>query len=293
MIRKRCHLLPLAVFAMAAFIAGCGGKGSTKLSYAPPFLPFHISFSMSHKGVWEVQAGAVTPLGTFAISQEFGRRDDFTYIVLRDRTKGTDQVFKIGVTGYVDIHAVGEHKIRLQQDDNRWIIETESLSGSLDFEICPSNSAVARIDLGESDPDIVIATNRTMIIEYPSIFSSPRTVPLDSLKSMTLATGWETRPILSFEWKEGVDHDRLNPIGICDRQNAEDNYEALQAAVSQVTDHLEFKRATNWAGSIGSAILFVFLIVVLLVVCSPVLIPLLFVLASIASAVCESLGNRS
>jgi hypothetical protein len=92
---------------LAVLLTGCDGKGSTKLSYSAPIAaPLGISFSIDKDGSWVAAAGIATPVGTFAIEHTLESRDAFTYIVLRNREKGTDQVFKIGTTGYVDIHAI-------------------------------------------------------------------------------------------------------------------------------------------------------------------------------------------
>jgi len=261
MLARRQLSLSMALCVGMVFVAGCGGKGSTKVSYqTPPFSPFKISFTMNQKGVWEVDVGIATPVGIFSISQEFGSRGDFTYIVLRDRAKGTDQVFKMGVTGYVDIHTVGEHKIRLQQEDNRWIIETETISGRLEFEVHPSSTAIARVDFGPSDPDIVVSTNRTIVIEYAGIFSSPRTVPLDSIASITLTRMSPHAPTLSFQWKEGATHDELADIAIGDSDHVDANFAALEQAISKVVDHVTFEQSTNWLGSICLWCFLIFLI---------------------------------
>lgn len=238
----------LVALMLPFLLAGCGGKGSTKLSYqAPAALPLGISFTLDKDGSWILAAGIATPMGTFSIEHTFASRDEFTYIVLRNREKGTDQVFKIGITGYVDVHAIGEHRLRMQRDGNRWIIDTQTISGTLTIKVYPSNAAIARVDFGEYDPEFVVTTDRKLIIEYPSSWSSPQSIPLDSVQAITLIEGSVVLDqSLSITWKRDI-HDDPIKINIVNKTDSDMNFASLSKSIGTITPHVSCNKNTYYS----------------------------------------------
>jgi hypothetical protein len=173
--------IPLALSACLMLIAGCGGKGSTKLTYGLPAAPLQFSIAMDKDGICTVGGGIVSSVGTFAIEHSFPTREELTYIIIRNRTRGTDTVFKISESGFVDLHAVGDHTFRMHREDNNFYFDITSEWGTLDFKAYPSQTAIARVDFGEQHPDAVVTNDRKLILEYPSIFKSSDTIYLDTM----------------------------------------------------------------------------------------------------------------
>lgn len=235
------RIVVLLMTSIAVNVAGCGGKGTTNISYAPPISPIGITFNLDNDGKWTVGAGAVTPVGVFALSHSFDPRPDLTYIVLRNRNTNTDQVFSMTSSGHVDVHAVGEHKLRMNREENRWIIETDTISGNLEIQVIPSTNASARIDFGENDPAFVVMPTRMLVIEHPSSFKSSDTISLESLKSI------ELRSVANLKFIRMVkrDNSAIAPMVSINNSDASAyNFSTLERSVKGISPNVDFKTTT-------------------------------------------------
>lgn len=239
LLRHQCLIATLLI----SLLAGCGGKGSTKLSYSPPASPTVISFSADKDGNWTIAAGLATPMGTFSIEHTFETRDDFTYVVLRNRDKGTDQVFKIGSAGHVDLHVIGEHKLRMQREGNKWIIDTQTISGTLEVAVYPSDSAIRIGFGGYGDPTFKLTTDRMLVVEYP--FFSSRSIPLDSVERITLnkMSGYEEQH-LEVAWRDAIDDKPLS-ISLSDRPDLSANFATFRNAVASIDGRILFTTSST------------------------------------------------
>lgn len=240
--------LCLLAIAAALCCVGCGGKGSTTVTYRPSQLPLEIRLKQEDGGLWTVSGGLVTPAGVFAIEQQFDMREQFTYIVLRDQSKGTDQVFKVGATGYVELHTTGEHKLRIKREDKKIIVDVDTLSGTIDVLVFPESSAIGRIDFGQDDPDIVVFDDRRLVIEYPSIFSSSDSLNLDAIQSVTLRRTLHHKSVV-FTWKSATEHEPLE-LSLADQANADRNFSELQSTLKAIAPGVRFERQTPASGTI-------------------------------------------
>ncbi|MDF5718330.1 MAG: hypothetical protein PUP93_31810 [Rhizonema sp. NSF051] len=130
------------------------------------------------KGLWKFSVSAPLPidnLGVFSIDHEFDFRDDYTYIIIRNRKNGTEQVFKLGIDkGKVKLHLTGTHDLTLQPEkDNKIIVDDDALSGSMTILIYPNGQKLADVPF-EDGPEFVFLTDNRLHIEYPSLSHSIR-----------------------------------------------------------------------------------------------------------------------
>ena len=249
--KMRCTycLKGLAVGVSLLLGAGCGGKGSTDFKYrGPEVAPIGISFTKAEDGLWKASAGIVTSVGTFSIERTFDYRDEFTYIVLRNRDKGVDQIFKVSTSGYVDVHAVGDHRLRIQREGNQWIIDTQTISGHLDINVYPSSSAIARVDFGDNDIAMIVHSDRKIIIEQPSRFFQSKAIQIDSIKSIGLHTqAIFGVNVLSFDPKPGVPEPtyvyQLTPSA---GPSLEHNLAIVESTPSRFAPHVHIYRRTSY-----------------------------------------------
>lgn len=251
----------LLILLLSLALAGCGKKSKTSLTYVPHGVPVAIKCSRQADGLWTLSGGLITHVGIFSIEQSFDTRDEFTYLVLRDRAKGTDQVFKLATKGYVKLHTVGEHRIQVERDDNKVVIDVETVSGAFGFDVFPDSEAVARVEFGSGQPDFVLFSDRRLAVEYQSYIWSDDSLPLDSVQSITYRKSFGSRALV-FDWKPAAkDHPEPFQVNLTDRLTAEQNFSALQRALAQAAPHVQFKRSTDtqfvaavWAALAGSGL---------------------------------------
>jgi len=260
--QTRLRVTSLSMMLVVA--SGCGGKGTTRLAYQPHGAPIQITFQSNKDGSWTVGGGIVTPVGTFLIEHTTAARDEFTYIVMRDRKKGTDEVFKIGNTGYVEVHTVGEHKLRVYRDGNRVIIDTETINGSITVNVYPSSTALARADFGPEAPDVIVTSDAKLIVEHPSIWRRNQHVPLASVKAIELQ-----RQVLSshyrlrVEWKDGIKAEPLD-ISFGSSDSADTEFQTMKAGIAKVAPHVLVRQGrTWWRGAVALAVIIVVVLLIL------------------------------
>jgi hypothetical protein len=245
---SKLAIVGLALSFVLAF-NGCGKKSRTQVSYRPNNAPLVFSCSRQGDGLWTLSGGVVTQVGIFSIDQTFDTRDPYTYIVFRDRTKGTDQVFKLGTRGYVELHTVGEHTIRIEHDEEKTIIDVATVSGSFDLNVYPDSQATTRIEIGQGQPDLVVFTDRRIAVEYNSYIWNDISLPLDSIDNITYRKGMQDRALV-FSWKpEVINHPAPFELTLKDSASAEKYFLDLQTALAQVAPHVQFRRSTH--GPIG------------------------------------------
>lgn len=239
------------IFSMTASMLlatlGCGGKGSTSFSYSTPG-PVGITFAVDGGGNANVSGGFATLLGRFSVNHSFSKRSDYSYIILRDRNRGTDQVFKISKTGYLEVKTSGEHVIRVEQADDAFVLDIQQISGTFEVTAYPSDTTIARIDFGPYDPDIVVTKNRNIIVEHWNVFRSNQTISIDSLKSVQLneqsvGTGPAT---LVFNWKDTVEGEPIE-VSIQNSDEVKDNFAMLRSATRQVSYGVDFNEGASHA----------------------------------------------
>lgn len=238
-----------------SLVAGCGKKSKTSVDFRPAGTPLSFKCSRQADGLWTVSGGIVTQVGIISIEQTFDMRDEFTYLVFRDRAKGTDQVFKLATKGYVELHTVGEHKIRVQREENKVLIDVETLSGSFDLNVYPDSEAVARIEFGNGQPDFVFFTDKRLAVEYQSVIWSDDSLPLGAIQSVTFEKGLNARTLV-FNWKPNVEV-RPQPfqVVLTDIQTAEKNFLALQNAFAEYAPDVKFEQRSSSRGVVSAFIL--------------------------------------
>jgi hypothetical protein len=95
-------------------------------------------------------------------------RQDWTYIVIRNRQKGIDQVFHVSCRGYVELDLSGEHKLMLHNEgDNKFVIEDVSLD-PIKITFYPEGEERANVPI-EKGPAFIFLTDRRLHVEYPSL----------------------------------------------------------------------------------------------------------------------------
>ncbi|HRH40525.1 MAG TPA: hypothetical protein PKY82_02690 [Pyrinomonadaceae bacterium] len=220
-------------------------RSKTTFEYRPNVIPVSLQIKKTDDGLWSVSGGVITPVGIFAIEHTFDVKDKFTYLVLRDRAKGTDQVFKIGMTGYVELHTKGEHKLRIQRDDNKVVVDVDTISGSFELLVYPESQAVARVSLGTGEPNIVITSDKRLIVEYESIILNDPSFPLESLESITFRKSFLTRR-LYFNWKSGIkDTPPQFFFDFLKRSDAEPGFADLQTAFATYAPNIKFEKSES------------------------------------------------
>ncbi|MDJ0619621.1 MAG: hypothetical protein QNJ63_23245 [Calothrix sp. MO_192.B10] len=188
-----------------------------------PAAPIGIYLSRQEKGLWKLSTNIPLPvkeLGVFSIDHQFDVRDEYTYIIIRDRKNATEQVFQLGVNkGKVKLHITGEHNLTLQpEEDNKIIIDHEVISGKIMIEIYPDGQKLAGV-LFENGTEFVFLSGNRLHIEYASLTNSikreklpPDTTYLfrndDSLYLESLEKVTFTRDLgisqLKFDWKTEI-----------------------------------------------------------------------------------------
>ncbi|MDJ0737587.1 MAG: hypothetical protein QNJ47_26595 [Nostocaceae cyanobacterium] len=219
---KSLSALFLSFLLCITLLSGCGQKDKTTVGWKP-VSPISISLSREAKGLWKFSANIPLPvktLGVFSIDHQFDVRDEYTYIIIRDRKNGTEQVFQLGVNkGKVKLHITGEHNLTLQpEEDNKIIIDNEVISGKITIEIYPDGQKLAGI-LFENGTEFVFLSDNRLHIEYASLinsikreelppdttslFQNDHSISLESLEKVTF-----TRDLgisqLKFDWKTEI-----------------------------------------------------------------------------------------
>jgi hypothetical protein len=194
-------------------------------------------------GLWKASGGFVTQYGVFAIAQSFDTRDQFTYLILRDRAKGTDQVFKLATKGYVELHTIGEHRIRLEREENKLIVDVETTSGTIAFDVYPDSQAVTRIELGHDQPDFVFFTDKRLAVEYDSYIWSDASIQLDSIQTVTYQKTFGNRSLI-FDLKPEITDHPPQPfvVKLTDIPTADKNVLALESALAQFAPKVTLQR---------------------------------------------------
>jgi hypothetical protein len=238
------RLLMLLIFTSAVF-SGCGKKDKTRITFRPNVAPLSFSFSRQESGLWSASAGVITSYGILSIEQEFDRREEFTYIVFRDRAKGTDQVFKVGSKGYVELHTIGEHKLKMQREENKIVVDNEAISGTVEVNIYPDSQAVVRVEF-VNGPDFVLFTDRRLNVEYNSLIWSDDSLLLDTVQSVTYHKGLNYRRLV-FDLKSDI-KGQSTPLAVdlpTRGGNIEKDLQSLQSAFSQVAPNIRFERISH------------------------------------------------
>jgi hypothetical protein len=235
----------LFITLIGLFSVSCGKKAKTNFAYQPTGIPLSFKCSRQADGLWQISGGAITPVGIFAIEQTFDMRDEFTYLVIRDRAKGSDQVFKLGTKGYVELHTIGEHKIRIEREENKIILDVDTVSGSFDFNIYADGEIVTRVEFGNGDPDFLILNSKRLVIEYQGatgIFWNDDSLPLDSLQSVELVRVFGSGGII-FHWKDSV-KEGTTPfiLNLSSLKDSEKKFSDLQKALADSAPHITFKQ---------------------------------------------------
>lgn len=222
-----------ALAAVMALLGGCDGD-STRASYQSP-IPLGITLSKSPDGDWTVAAGIATPVGTFGIEHTFVAEGGYSYLVLRDRKKGTDQVFKMAADGYLTAHAVGDHWIRMSRDGRKWVLDIDTIEGTLDIKVYPNSSEIAHVVFSKDEPTLSVSTDQKLTIKRPGWFGSKEEISLDSLSSVEWEKSEFDAPrILRFNWKHKVAQEPL-VIPIAATAKVDGDASILRSAIGQIS----------------------------------------------------------
>lgn len=233
-----------APVAMLALLAGCDGD-STRASYQAP-IPLGITLSKSLDGDWIVAAGIATPVGTFGIEHTFVAEGGYSYLVLRDRKKGTDQVLKMAADGYLTAHAVGDHWIRMSREGKKWVIDINTVEGTIDIKVYPNSTEIAHIVFSKDEPTVSISTDQKLTIKQPGWFASKQEVCLDSLSSVEWEKSCFDAPnMLRFKWKDKVAQDPI-AIPIVATAKVDGDFSMLKGAIEQINPTLKCIRISSY-----------------------------------------------
>ncbi|MEH2156584.1 hypothetical protein [Nostoc sp.] len=203
-------------------VSGCGEHDRTTLKWHPA-APIGIALKREAKGLWNFSTSVPLPidnLGVFSIDHEFDFRDDYTYIIIRNQKKGTEQVFKLGVDkGKVKLHLTGTHDLTLQPEkDNKIIVDDDALSGTMTVQIYQNGQKLANISF-ENGTEFVFLTDNRLHIEYPSlyhaiqherfnidsssIFRKDDSISLNSVEKVTFKRDMQVCQLI-FDWKPEI-----------------------------------------------------------------------------------------
>lgn len=229
-------------------LTGC--DGGTASYTTPELLPIRVSLTIDQDGVWSCGAGLWTPVGTFSIGREFGSDRRASYVIIRDRSRGTDQVFRLSAAESLRIYAVGEHTIMLQpqRDRNKWVVETASSSGSLDFEIVYAAREIAFADCGGSNPRFGITSDRRICYEPSGWFSQDREFSVDSIRSITYYKNVGIREI-RIDWKEPIS-DQPFIVSLSDDEMLDPGIDQLEQAINKIDKNVVFERESGYWWSV-------------------------------------------
>ncbi len=177
----------LSLLLCATLFSGCGQKDKTTIGWKPA-APLSVSLTREEKGLWRLSTTVPLPykdLGVFSIDHRLDVRDEYTYIVIRDRKSGTEQVFQLGVSkGKVKLHIVGEHNLTLQpEENNKIVIDHEIRSGEMKIEIYPDGQKLASV-IFENGTEFVFLSDQRLHIEYGSLANSIKREKLPDLQSL-------------------------------------------------------------------------------------------------------------
>lgn len=177
----------LSLLLCATLFSGCGRNDKTTVGWQPA-APLSILLTREEKGLWQLSATVPLPfkdLGVFSIDHRLDVRDEYTYIVIRDRKSGTEQIFQLGVSkGKVKLHIVGEHNLILQpEENNKIVIDHEIRSGEMKIEIYPDGQKLASV-IFENGTEFVFLSDQRLRIEYGSLANSIKREKLPDLQSL-------------------------------------------------------------------------------------------------------------
>ncbi|WP_414579457.1 hypothetical protein [Anabaena sp. CCY 9402-a] len=249
----------LSFLLCITLLSGCGQKDKTSVGWNPA-APVGIHLSREAKGLWKISTNIPLPvkeLGVFSIAHQFDVRDDYTYIIIRDKKNGTEQVFQLGVNkGKVKLHAIGEHKLTLQPgEDNKIIIDNEAISGTITIEIYPDGQKLASVIFDNGTEFVFLSDNR-LHIEYASLvnsikrerlpdaeslFRSDNFISLASLEKVTF-----TRDLgisqLKFDWKPEIRENQEPLVIELPKQGKStiSNIEELKNAITTLAPKVQF-----------------------------------------------------
>lgn len=203
-------------------LSGCGEHDTTTARWNPA-APVGIALKREAKGLWNVSATVPVPisnLGVFSIDHQFDFRDDYTYIIIRNRKNGTEQVFKLGVDkGKVKLHLTGTHDLTFQPEkDNKIIVDDDALSGTMTVQIYPNGQKLANVPF-ENGTEFVFLTGNRLHIEYPSLshaiqherlnldisslFRQDDSISLNSVEKVTFKRDLQVCQLI-FDWKPEI-----------------------------------------------------------------------------------------
>jgi hypothetical protein len=217
----------LAAGTVTLLITGCQKHDTTTVGWHPSS-PVGINFTWSGDGLYKVSLGVpvaalgapvgvdvpVQAAGVFTIEHEFDLRQDATYIIIRNRAKGIDQVFQVGVRGYVELDLSGEHKLLLHNEgENKFVIEDISLT-PIHLQFFPQGEERATASI-HGGPEFVFLTDHRLHIQYPSlshfglngagmlqslIYHKDDAFSLDSVDSIVFKREYQVSQLI-FNWK--------------------------------------------------------------------------------------------
>jgi len=97
-------------------MAGCGGHAKPYVAYKPPILPVKLVIDPSEVSI-EGDASIVTPIGTFSVGANVPLvKSDEIVVILRDRNRGTDQVYSVRSGRSVSVLTNGRTEITIGSD---------------------------------------------------------------------------------------------------------------------------------------------------------------------------------
>lgn len=233
-------LLPMVVV-----LGGCDDS-TTRVSYQTPVAPLGISLARNADGDWTVAAGIATSVGMFGIEHTFVAEGGYAYLVIRDRKKGTDQVFKMATDGYLTAHAVGDHYIRMSREGKKWVIDIDTVEGTLDIKVYPNSSEIAHIVFSSAEPTITVSTDQTLTIKPPGWFTSKQKVSLDSVAQVEWSKSLLCGPTeLRLKYKDKV-AESPTVIPVVHSAKVDGDYAILKGAVKEINPDIKFVETAGY-----------------------------------------------
>lgn len=160
--------IALVIAASALISTGCDSQhkgqvrgGEPRLTYKPPYLPVSISVDTKGRVTVQGELSLATHFGTFSISQEYALAPDYgcTYVIIRDRRKGKDEVYKV-FSGERELTFAVVGTTRIQVQDRRIVIDvTDGQERTVHFQgsappPAPAPTPVANTDQHSEDAQI-------------------------------------------------------------------------------------------------------------------------------------------
>lgn len=234
----------VAVLLATIVAAGSGcDDGNTRVAVTAPVAPLGFSISRDSEGDWTIGVGAITRFGGFAIEHTFATDAGYTYIVIRDRERGKDQVFRMASDGWVEAHAVGDHRIRFSREGKRkWIFDVQTKEGTIDFRVYPSGKELARVVFSSKEPTFTVWADNRLTIKEPHWLGlgDKQNISLDSVERVEWRRSLLAGPNqLRIKWKDGIAEKPLS-IQLARSEKCEGDFAILRGAISQASPRVQF-----------------------------------------------------